>query len=171
MERCRLALCRLRSPAAGVNCGRAKGRWQSRSRSARSASVSGGRSTGGRCARCWRQSGRLANDRAATRVVDLERDAAGRFSSRHDSLAMLVSEAFGADPFDGGLYIFRSKRRDRVKILTWDGSGLVLYYKRIEGQFTWPPIKEGVMPLSHAQLSVLRCGLWISQHELVDPYQ
>ncbi|WP_420839551.1 IS66 family insertion sequence element accessory protein TnpB [Bradyrhizobium oropedii] len=52
-----------------------------------------------------------------------------------------MSEAFGANPFDGGLYVFRSKRRDRVKILTWDGSGLVLYYKRIEGQFTWPPIK------------------------------
>ncbi|UPJ79768.1 IS66 family insertion sequence element accessory protein TnpB [Bradyrhizobium sp. 183] len=32
------------------------------------------------------------------------------------------------------------------------------YYKRIEGQFTWPPIKEGVMPLSHAQLSVLLDG-------------
>ncbi|MGY4311268.1 IS66 family insertion sequence element accessory protein TnpB [Bradyrhizobium sp. JR3.5] len=47
---------------------------------------------------------------------------------------------------------------DRVKILTWDGSGLVLYYKRIEGQFTWPPIKEGVMSLSHAQLSVLLDG-------------
>ncbi|WP_407193835.1 IS66 family insertion sequence element accessory protein TnpB [Bradyrhizobium sp. STM 3566] len=62
-----------------------------------------------------------------------------------------------ADPFDGGLYVF-SKRRDRVKILTWDGSGLVLYYKRIEGQFTWPPIKGGVMPLSHAQLSVLLDG-------------
>ncbi len=72
---------------------------------------------------------------------------------------MLVSEAFGANPYDGGLYVFRSKRRDRVKILTWDGSGLVLYYKRIEGQFTWPPIKEGVMPLSHAQLSVLLDGL------------
>jgi transposase len=45
-----------------------------------------------------------------------------------------------------------------VKILTWDGSRLVLYYKRIEGQFTWLPIKEGVMPLSHAQLSVLLDG-------------
>ncbi|WP_376708614.1 IS66 family insertion sequence element accessory protein TnpB [Bradyrhizobium australafricanum] len=60
----------------------------------------------------------------ATQPVDFRRGM--------DSLAMLVSEAFGADPFDGGLYIFRSKRRDRVKILTWDGSGLVLYYKRIE---------------------------------------
>jgi len=64
----------------------------------------------------------------ATQPVDFRRGM--------DSLAMLVSEAFGADPFDGGLYIFRSKRRDRVKILSWDGSGLVLYYKRIEGQFT-----------------------------------
>ena len=108
----------------------------------------------------------------ATQPVDFRRGM--------DSLAMLVSEAFGADPFDGGLYVFRSKRRDRVKILTWDGSGLVLYYKRIEGQFTWPPIKEGVMSLSHAQLSVLldgsdgsvcRCELWISRHELVDHYQ
>jgi transposase len=54
----------------------------------------------------------------ATQPVDFRRGM--------DSLAMLVSEAFGADPFDGGLYVFRSKRRDRVKILTWDGSGLVL---------------------------------------------
>src|SRR4029077_5159167 len=43
----------------------------------------GGVGAGGRCARCWRQSGRLADDRAATRVVDLDRDATGRFPSRH----------------------------------------------------------------------------------------
>lgn len=88
----------------------------------------------------------------ATQPIDFRR---GWTPSGMDSLAMLVSEGFGANPYDGGLYVFRSKRRDRVKIQTWDGSGLVLYYKRIEGQFTWPPIKEGVMPLSHAQLSVL----------------
>jgi len=85
-ETCQLALCQSRSPAAGVNCRRAKSRRQSRSRSARFASVSGGRSTGGRCARCWRRSGRLADDRAPTRVVDLDRDAADRFPSR-DGLA------------------------------------------------------------------------------------
>ncbi|WP_108522835.1 IS66 family insertion sequence element accessory protein TnpB [Bradyrhizobium algeriense] len=83
----------------------------------------------------------------ATQPIDFRRGM--------DSLAMLVSEAFGANPYDGRLYVFRSKRRDRVKILTWDGSGLVLYYKRIEGQFTWPPIKEGVMPLSHAECGVV----------------
>lgn len=54
----------------------------------------------------------------ATQPVDFRRGM--------DSLAMLVSEGFGADPFDIGLYIFRSKRRGRVNILTWDGSDLVL---------------------------------------------
>lgn len=73
-----------------------------------------------------------------------------------DLLAMLVSEALRADPFNGGLYVFRSKRGDRVKILTLDGSGLVLYYKQLEnGQFNWPPIKDGAIALTHAQLSVL----------------
>ncbi|MHC2255613.1 transposase [Bradyrhizobium embrapense] len=101
----------------------------------------------------------MVDDRGSSWVVDLDCDAAGLFFRRGvDSLAMLMSEAFGANPFDGGLYVFRSKRRDRVKILTWDGSGLVLYYKRISGQFTWPPIKEGVMSLSHAHLSVLIDG-------------
>ncbi|WP_430650016.1 IS66 family insertion sequence element accessory protein TnpB [Bradyrhizobium ivorense] len=37
-------------------------------------------------------------------------------------------------------------------------AALSFYCKRIEGQFTWPPIKEGVMSLSHAQLSVLIDG-------------
>jgi transposase len=49
-----------------------------------------------------------------------------------DSLAMLVSETLRKDPFCGDLFIFRSKRSDRIKILTWDGTGLVLYSKRLE---------------------------------------
>jgi IS66 Orf2 like protein len=44
----------------------------------------------------------------ATQPVDFRRGM--------DSLAMLVSEAFGADPFDGGLYIFRSKRPQLVSL-------------------------------------------------------
>jgi len=86
----------------------------------------------------------------ATQPVDFRRGM--------DSLAMLVSEALRADPFNGALYVFRSKRGDRVKILAWDGSGLVLYYKRIESQFTWPPIKDGAIALTHTQLSVLLEG-------------
>jgi transposase len=87
----------------------------------------------------------------ATQPVDFRRGM--------DSLAMLVSEALGANPFDGRLYVFRSKRSDRVKILAWDGSGLTLYYKRLENsKFVWPPIKDGAVALTHAQLSVLLEG-------------
>ncbi len=60
-----------------------------------------------------------------------------------DSLAMLVSETLRHDPFGGDLFVFRSKRADRIKILAWDGTGLVLYSKRLEtGRFTWPAIQE-----------------------------
>jgi transposase len=77
-----------------------------------------------------------------------------------DSLAMLVSEALRENPFSGALFIFRSKRADRVKILAWDGSGLVLYYKRLEtGRFTWPPIRDGVVVLRAAELTLLLDGL------------
>jgi len=55
----------------------------------------------------------------------------------------LVSETLGNDPFSGTVFVFRSKRTDRVKILVWDGSGLVLYWKRLEqGAFRWPPVTE-----------------------------
>jgi len=60
----------------------------------------------------------------ATKPVDFRRGA--------DSLAALVREQFKHDPFSGTIYIFRSKRADRLKILTWDGPGLVLFWKRLE---------------------------------------
>ena len=55
---------------------------------------------------------------------------------------------------------------DRVKLLVWDGSGLVLVWKRLEqGAFKWPPITEGVMRLSPAQLAALIEGLdWSRVH-------
>jgi transposase len=49
---------------------------------------------------------------------------------------------------------------DRVKLLWWDGTGLCLLSKRLEGsQFRWPRIEDGVMRLSAAQLSALVEGL------------
>ena len=55
-------------------------------------------------------------------------------------------------PFSGAIIVFRAKRADRVKILVWDGSGLVLVWKRLEeGAFKWPPIMDGVMRLSPAR--------------------
>ena len=83
-----------------------------------------------------------------------------------DGLAALVRDAMGADPFSGTVYVFRSKRADRVKLLVWDGSGLVLATKRLEaGQFCWPKIEDGVVRLSAAQLAALVEGLdWKRVH-------
>ena len=50
------------------------------------------------------------------------------FRKGGDGLAALVREALGEDPFSGTIFIFRSKRADRLKIVAWDGSGLVLLW-------------------------------------------
>jgi transposase len=42
-----------------------------------------------------------------------------------DSLSTLVKETLATDPYAGDVFVFRAKRIDRLKILVWDGSGLV----------------------------------------------
>jgi transposase len=88
----------------------------------------------------------------ATRPVDFRKGA--------DSLAAFAKETLAQDPFSGAVLVFRSRRADRVKLLVWDGTGLVLVWKRLEqGAFKWPPITDGVMRLSPAQLAALVEGL------------
>jgi transposase len=76
------------------------------------------------------------------------------------TLSALVSEALHANPYCGDVFVFRSKRMDRVKLLAWDGSGMVLVTKWLhQGRFTWPPICDGVIHLSATQLAILLDGL------------
>lgn len=78
------------------------------------------------------------------------------FRKSAHTLSALVSEALRANPYCGDVFIFRSKRSDRVKLLAWDGSGMVLVPKWLEeGRFTWPPIRDGVVSLTAIQLSML----------------
>jgi transposase len=77
-----------------------------------------------------------------------------------DSLAALVQVTLRLDPFAGDVFVFRSRRSDRVKLILYDGTGLILITKRLEaGQFKWPPVTDGVVRLSALQLSVLLSGL------------
>ena len=109
----------------------------------------------------------------ATRPVDFRRG--------HAALAATVQNELGLDPHSGLTVVFRSKRADRVKILVWDGSGLVLVYKRLDGGGfappraccarslresdrsppgdRWPQVKDGVMRLTRAQFEALFEGL------------
>ena len=95
----------------------------------------------------------------ATKPVDFRKGAEG--------LTAVVRESMSADPFSGVVYVFRAKRADRVKLIFWDGSGVVLVAKRMEnGRFHWPAVRDGVMRLSAAQLQALLEGLdWRRVHE------
>jgi transposase len=88
----------------------------------------------------------------ATKPVDFRRGA--------ESLASLARSMGHDIAAPGTVVVFRAKRADRIKIITWDGSGLVMMWKALgEGAFKWPPVSDGVMRLSPAQLAALLEGL------------
>ncbi len=95
----------------------------------------------------------------ATKPVDFRKGMEG--------LAALVREAMGSDPFCGTVYVFRAKRADRVKLIFWDGTGMVLVAKRLEdGKFRWPGVQDTILRLSAAELQALLEGLdWRRVHE------
>jgi transposase len=82
------------------------------------------------------------------------------FRKGMDGLAALVKEELKVDPFGGVIYVFRAKRADRLKLVFWDGSGLVLVSKRLDdGKFRWPRIEDGVVRLTPGQFTTLLEGL------------
>jgi transposase len=67
------------------------------------------------------------------------------------------------DPFGGTVFVFCSKRADRVKLLVHDGTGPALIWTRLEGvRFKWPTVSDGVMRLSVVQPAALfdRLDCW-----------
>jgi transposase len=77
-----------------------------------------------------------------------------------NGLAAIVEGSFKLDPFDGALFVFCNRKRDRVKILVWDSDGFWLCFKRLEkGHFRWPAEgEEATMRLSGEELSYLLGG-------------
>ena len=88
--------------------------------------------------------------------------AAGATDMRRgfDGLAALVAQHLNHDPFSGQIFAFRGRRGHLIKLLFWDGQGLVLYVKRLErGHFVWPWVSEGAVLLTPAQLAMLTEGI------------
>lgn len=82
------------------------------------------------------------------------------FRKGMDGLAAIVMNEFELDPFSGAIFIFRSKRSDRMKFIVWDGTGLVMTYKRIEGSgFVWPRMSDGIITINRSQFEALFEGL------------
>ena len=77
-----------------------------------------------------------------------------------DGLSQLVRERIAQDPLSGHLYVFRNRRRDRIKILYWDRDGLALWYKRLEkGTFRFPEAKDGRVEVTPAEMAAVLEGI------------
>lgn len=74
-------------------------------------------------------------------------------------------QAAGEDVYSGALFVFVSRRRDRLKILTFQKGGFVLWYKRLE-QGRFKPARtrtEGSVPMDSTDLSLLLEGIDVSR--------
>jgi transposase len=88
----------------------------------------------------------------ATAPVDLR----GSFNS----LSGLVQQVLSQDPLTGHWFVFINRRRNRLKILVWDGSGLWVCAKRLEkGRFSWPAGDQASAMVRAEELSALVSGL------------
>ena len=90
-----------------------------------------------------------------------------------DRLAERVRAVIGQDPLSGHLFLFRSRRGDRLKILHWDQDGFVLWYKRLEvGVFKLPRESAGArsLELRASELAMVLDGIDLSKLKRVPRY-
>ena len=96
-----------------------------------------------------------------------------------DSLAGLVEQELGQDPLAGDLFVFRSRRGDRIKLLYWDNDGLAIWYKRLEeGTFVFPTpdqqrvrIGEHGLVIRPAEVAMLLDGIDLAHVQRRQRYQ
>lgn len=91
-----------------------------------------------------------------------------------DRLAERVKVVIGQDPLSGHLFVFRSRRGDRLKILVWERDGFLLWYKRLEaGVFKLPKVGEGSrsVELRASELAMILDGIDVSKLKRVPRYE
>lgn len=91
-----------------------------------------------------------------------------------DRLAQRVQSVIGEDPLSGHLFLFRSRSGNRLKILTWDRDGYVLWYKRLEvGVFKLPRTLPGnnSIELRASELAMLLDGIDMAKLKRVPRYE
>ena len=91
-----------------------------------------------------------------------------------DRLAERVRAVIGRDPLSGHLFVFRSRRSDRLKILAWDRDGFILWYKRLEaGVFKLPRVDAGArsVELRASELAMVLDGIDMSKLKRVRRYE
>lgn len=85
------------------------------------------------------------------------------FRKQSHGLAAIVERELGHNPFEGALYAFTNRRRNKIKCLYWEDNGFVLYYKSLaEEKFRWPRQGDAVVSLTGQQINWLLDGYDIS---------
>lgn len=82
-----------------------------------------------------------------------------------DGLCGLVIQQLQQDPLSGSLFLFINKRRDRMKVLYWDGDGLAIWYRRLEqGTFRLPKASQDTsyVELRSEEFTMLLRGIDLS---------
>ena len=86
------------------------------------------------------------------------------FRKSHQGLAAIVELELGHNPYEGHLYAFTNKKRNKIKCLFWENNGFVLYYKSlVEEKFKWPKRTESLITLSGEQINWLLDGYDINK--------
>lgn len=86
------------------------------------------------------------------------------FRKSFRGLAAIVELELGHNPFDGALYAFTNRRRNKIKCLFWEDNGFVLYHKSLaEEKFHWPRLGDELLHLSGQQINWLLDGYDIAQ--------
>ena len=81
-----------------------------------------------------------------------------------DGLSAHVQSVLGHQVVEGGLFVFTNRRRNRLRLLWWDGSGLWCATKRLErGSYTWPHAEGASVGFRPEQLSALITGLEVKE--------
>ena len=82
------------------------------------------------------------------------------FRKAVNGLSAVIEQDCAMNPFDESLYVFCNRARDKLKILHWDKTGFVLWYKRLEkDKFKWPSEGEVIIELDEQALVWLLTGL------------
>jgi len=85
------------------------------------------------------------------------------FRKQMHGLAAIVEQELMHNPFNGALYLFSNRQRNKIKGLMWEENGFILYYKALtEEKFHWPKAQGEIVSLSGEQINWLLDGYNIS---------